>query len=57
MFVSARGGGLLILGGQESFTKGKYDQTPLGELSPVYIAAQTVEKLGERAKAACCGAT
>jgi uncharacterized membrane protein len=43
-FVSARGGGLLILGGQESFTKGKYDQTPLGELSPVYVGAETVER-------------
>ncbi len=43
-FVSARGGGLLILGGQESFTKGKYDHTPLGELAPVYVAPSAIEK-------------
>ena len=43
-FVSARGGGLLMLGGQESFTKGKYDHTPLGELSPVYVTAGAVEQ-------------
>lgn len=36
-FVSARGGGLLMLGGQESFVEGGYDRTPLGELSPVYL--------------------
>ena len=36
-FVSTRGGGLLMLGGQESFVNGGYAQTPLGELSPVYL--------------------
>ncbi len=36
-FVSARGGGLMMLGGQESFSKGGYDQTPIGEMLPVYL--------------------
>lgn len=35
-FVRQRGGGLLMLGGQESFKNGKYDRTPLGDLMPVY---------------------
>ena len=44
-FVSQRGGGLLMLGGQESFTGGAYDHSPIGEMLPVYIgrAAEPVE--------------
>ena len=34
-FVSKRGGGLLMTGGQESFRQGEYDRTPVGELLPV----------------------
>ena len=36
-FVSQRGGGLLMLGGPDSFVDGKYDRTPIGELLPVYL--------------------
>ncbi len=36
-FVSQRGGGLLMLGGPDSFSSGKYDRTPVGELLPVYL--------------------
>ena len=36
-FVTARGGGFLMLGGQETFFEGKYDRTPIGELLPVYL--------------------
>ncbi len=36
-FVSVRGGGLLMLGGADSFADGKYDRTPVGELLPVYL--------------------
>jgi uncharacterized membrane protein len=36
-FVSSRGGGLLMLGGQESFVRGGYSRTPIGELLPVYL--------------------
>jgi uncharacterized membrane protein len=36
-FVSQRGGGLLMLGGLDSFASGKYDRTPVGELLPVYL--------------------
>ncbi|MCA9083356.1 MAG: hypothetical protein KDA81_04840 [Planctomycetaceae bacterium] len=34
-FVAKRGGGLLMMGGQESFRQGEYDRTPVGELLPV----------------------
>ncbi len=35
-FVAARGGGLLMLGGNESFDSRKFADTPLGELAAVY---------------------
>ena len=35
-FVRQRGGGLLMLGGADSFKAGKYDKTPIGDLLPVY---------------------
>jgi uncharacterized membrane protein len=37
-FVSQRGGGLLMLGGPDSFGDGHYDRTPVGELLPVYLS-------------------
>lgn len=36
-FVSERGGGLLMLGGAESFREGGYHRTPIGEMLPVYL--------------------
>ena len=36
-FVSERGGGLLMLGGMESFQEGNYLHTPIGEALPVYL--------------------
>jgi uncharacterized membrane protein len=36
-FVSQRGGGLLMLGGQESFGQGGYARTPIGDVLPVYL--------------------
>ena len=36
-FVSLRGGGLLMLGGLDSFAAGKYNGTPIGESLPVYL--------------------
>ena len=36
-FVSLRGGGLLMLGGQESFVGGDYAKTQIGEMLPVYL--------------------
>ncbi|MEL7497545.1 MAG: glutamine amidotransferase [Planctomycetota bacterium] len=36
-FISVRGGGLLMIGGQESFASGRYDQTSIGEMMPVYL--------------------
>lgn len=36
-FVSERGGGLLMLGGQESFQDGDYARTPVADVLPVYL--------------------
>ena len=36
-FVSQRGGGFLMLGGQASFADGGYPRTPIGELLPAYL--------------------
>jgi uncharacterized membrane protein len=36
-FVSRRGGGLLMLGGKESFGEGGYSRSPVGEMLPVYL--------------------
>ncbi|MEW6304887.1 MAG: glutamine amidotransferase [Verrucomicrobiota bacterium] len=36
-FVSERGGGLLMLGGQESLNQGHYENTPIGTMLPVYL--------------------
>ena len=35
--VSERGAGFMMLGGQESFSQGKYENTPIAELLPVYL--------------------
>lgn len=40
-FVSARGGGLLLLGGQEAFAEDAMRETPLGELAPIYGASSS----------------
>lgn len=39
-FVNERGGGFLMLGGQESFSEGKYSRTPIADLLPVYVDRQ-----------------
>jgi uncharacterized membrane protein len=36
-FVSRRGGGLLMLGGKDSFVEGGYQRGPVGEMLPVYL--------------------
>lgn len=36
-FVSQRGGGLLMLGGAESFIEGKYERSRIGEMLPIYL--------------------
>jgi uncharacterized membrane protein len=36
-FVSERGGGLLMLGGTESFREGNYQHTPIGDMLPIYL--------------------
>jgi uncharacterized membrane protein len=40
-FVTERGGGLLMLGGSESFQRGHYQRTPLESLVPVYLDSPT----------------
>lgn len=42
-FVGSRGGGLLMLGGTESFANKKFGDSPLGELSPVYAPRSSAE--------------
>lgn len=36
-FVARRGGTVIMLGGQESFQAGKWENTPIGRLLPVYL--------------------
>ena len=36
-FVNQRGGGLLMMAGQESFVAGRYEKTPLADVLPVYL--------------------
>jgi uncharacterized membrane protein len=36
-FVSERGGGVMMLGGAESFREGKFGRTPIGDMLPVYL--------------------
>lgn len=42
-FVSERGGGLLMLGGMESFQEGRYQRTPIGDLLPVYLDREAAD--------------
>ena len=52
VFVSHRGGGFLMLGGRESFTGGKYERTPIGELLPIYLdrVSDVADMFPERAR-------
>ena len=43
-FVGTRGGGLLLLGGQESFDSQDFGETPLGELCPLYAPRSATAK-------------
>lgn len=36
-FVGQRGGGLLMMGGKNSFQEGNYARSPVGEMLPVYL--------------------
>lgn len=47
-FVAQRGGGLMMLGGQESFLGGGYRDTPLGDVLPVYLRGSEAEKNKEQ---------
>ena len=38
-FVSLRGGSLLFLGGEDALDKGGYNDSPLADLAPVYLAS------------------
>lgn len=49
-FVSERGGGLLMLGGMESFHQGNYERTPVGDLLPVYLDRAPTGKLPGKLK-------
>ena len=45
-FVSARGGGLLLLAGQESFSDNGLRDTPLGDMTPFYVSKTTEKPKG-----------
>lgn len=49
-FVSERGGGLLMLGGAESFREGKYAETVIGSMLPVYLDQTVVAKASDQWK-------
>lgn len=51
-FVARRGGGLLMLGGPDSFSAGKYDRTPVGEVLPIYLDKPNFASEGEEFKLA-----
>lgn len=40
-FVGQRGGGILMLGGDQSFAEGNWQRTPVGEMLPVYLDRAT----------------
>lgn len=42
-FVAMRGGTVLMLGGQESFQQGEWENTPVGRLLPVYLDQRSRE--------------
>jgi uncharacterized membrane protein len=42
-FVSQRGGGLLMMGGKDSYGEGGYARTPISDLLPVYLDRSTPE--------------
>lgn len=48
-FVRHRGGGFLMLGGQESFIKGGYQKTLVNDLMPVYLERQVNPPMDEAA--------
>jgi uncharacterized membrane protein len=45
-FVSRRGGGLLMMGGQESMRQGSYDRTPIGEVLPIDLSREMKNPTG-----------
>ncbi len=48
-FVAERGGGLLMLGGRDSFRHGAWQKTPLRDVLPIYLD-QTEEPVGNQLK-------
>jgi len=52
-FVSERGGGVLMLGGAESFREGNYAGTPIASMLPVYVDRATDAVLPTMAKLTC----
>jgi len=49
-FVSERGGGLLMLGGADSFREGNYASTPVASMLPVYLDRAAEMKWPDEAK-------
>jgi len=45
-YVTQRGGGFLMLGGNESFQKGNFQRTPIGSILPIYLDPMPAAKPG-----------
>ena len=43
-FVSERGGGFMMLGGQESFSQGDFHRTPIADLLPVFLESSPTQQ-------------
>ncbi len=46
-FVSERGGGLLMLGGRDTYQHGKWDHTPVADALPVYLGRRVTPLSGK----------
>jgi hypothetical protein len=49
-YVSERGGGLLMLGGMESFADGKFVRTAIGEMLPTYLRTTDPDPINPQAQ-------
>lgn len=49
-YVTQRGGGFLMLGGNESFQKGNFERTPIASILPIYLDAMPAAKPGAEAR-------
>jgi hypothetical protein len=51
-FVSSRGGGFMMLGGRNSFSGGRYQNSPIADILPVQLSPENNTPILERLKIA-----